>query len=227
MKSISIYVPDVHSSSSGCVRMTASSSTSEDKKTWLGQTEDGVKKYEILNLPPDDRKAFWEKKAGELRILDEIITGRRPEIKRVEVVVYDEDGKQSKIVELTSPRDLPFTSSTKDISKFRPNPKREKLGELDFRDNVSLKMICYHPKPLNEIPSFRRSSDRIMLAVDGGAHRIQLYLPFGKANELLRMLRRGIYRLKQAPIAPRFANVVRSTTIHAGEDDAEEARNPT
>lgn len=183
--------------------------TAKPKKTWMGHEKDGIETHEIR----------WEKFRRWHQKFDMYLHSGQNDIKRMELIAYDESGKPHTVYEATAPPDFDLELKRRQISgNFRPNPRKEKLGELQFKDNIALKLFCYHNKPLNEEKTFRRSSTGLTLVVDGGAHRIQLGLHFAKAKELIKMLRRGIYRLHRTPLHPRFAYVVRS--VYTNEDDS-------
>ena len=182
------------------------------RKTWMGQDSDTTVKR---NVKSSKTKKKWRDFHRWHEHLTQLTTGKSPDIPRMETIVYDRNGKPLRIIEVTAPRDFALDFESRELQgKFRPNPRKEHLGKIDFARNIALKAVCYHEKPLNEIPRFQKSVTGGTLVVSGGAHEIKLGLSFRKAVELRRMLDRLIYRLKRAPIHPRFAYVIRIDTTN-------------
>jgi hypothetical protein len=186
------------------------------KRVWMGQEKDSVK---VTSIGPSrkgtkaERQKRWDDFGRWNRAFNEWLRTGKVDFKRMELVGYDENGKPMTIYEATAPKDFSFEFKKRDFGKFKPNPRKEIVGEMQFKDRVALKLICYHKVPLNQIKGLRRSVNGGMLVVDGGAHRLQLGLPFAKTKALIKCLRRLEYRQKRAPIHPRFSYVVRIDTV--------------
>jgi hypothetical protein len=193
------------------------------KKGWKQDpgTEWIVKKETVTSdTPTDEPKKDWGKIAKRIQRMQASFDGHSPDVTRAELVLYDDAGKPLRIVELTAPPALSFETESRELQgKFKPNKRKEKLGKMQFKNNMALTMNCYYDKPLNEIPRLQKNSTGGSLVITGGAHVIALGLNVPKAKELRRMLDKLIWRLRKAPFQRKFSIIIDSK--HSGEKPSE------